>query len=369
MPAFGTVPLDRLRVSHVSRAFDLIEERNAEIAAARASDDPDVVASVRGKRGTGPATQQRIRATLRAALAPAARSGLLAGNVAAQLEMAAGDRPKARPWTQARVDDWRKRYDAATEGMHGDRARWRVWRLASMRPSPVMVWTLPQIGQFLDHIADDWLYALYHLISYRGLRRGEACGLRWADVDLDGGKVTITAAIVQLGWTATESTLKSDASDGTIGLDAETVKVLKAWRKVQLAERVRWGAVWTDTGHVFTAEQGGPLHPDRITDVFEWAAFKAGLPPIRLHDLRHGAASIAHAAGADIKAISHLLRHSSIGITADTYMSVFEEADRELAESMSRMVPRARAVGDSERTDAPTTRPHLRPRDSGGIGG
>jgi len=106
---------------------------------------------------------------------------------------------------------------------------------------------------------------------------------------------------------------------------------------------------------VFTAERGGPLHPDRITDIFEWAAFKAGPPPIRLHDLRHGAASIAHAAGADMKQISHMLRHTSQAITADIYTCVFEEADAELAEDMSRLVPRSRAVGDSQPTDGPTT--------------
>jgi integrase len=149
---------------------------------------------------------------------------------------------------------------------------------------------------------------------------------------------------VQLGWEATASTPKTEASDATVALDKDTVVVLKAWRKAQLAERLRWGKAWTDTGHVFTAERGGPLHPDRITDIFEWAAFKAGLPPIRLHDLRHGAASIAHAAGADLKAISHLLRHSSITITADTYTSVFGEADSELAENMSRLAPRSRRL-------------------------
>jgi integrase len=275
------------------------------------------------------------------------------------VELASGDRAKARPWTQARADDWRQRYTAAIEGMGGDRARWRVWRLASMRPSPVMVWTPAQIGQFLDHIADDRLYSMYHLIAFRGLRRSEACGLRWRDVDLDTGKLSITEGIVQLGWQAAESTPKTDASDGTVSLDKGTVAVLKAWRKAQLAERLRWGGAWTDTGHVFTAERGGPLHPDRITDIFEWAAFKADLPPIRLHDLRHGAASIAHAAGADMKQISHMLRHASQAITADIYTSVFEEADAELAEDMSRLVPRARAVGDSRPTDAPTTRPRL----------
>jgi integrase len=134
--------------------------------------------------------------------------------------------------------------------------------------------------------------------------------------------------------------------------------VLRAWRKTQLQERMRWGQGWTDTGLVFTSEDGKGLHPNRATDIFMWEAFRAGLPPIRLHDLRHGAASLAHAAGADIKAISHMLRHSSITITADTYTSVFEEADAELAESMSRAIPRSRA--DSTATDAPTMRPRGR---------
>ncbi|HSR83486.1 MAG TPA: site-specific integrase [Streptosporangiaceae bacterium] len=181
--------------------------------------------------------------------------------------------------------------------------------------------------------------------------------LRWPDVDLDRGRMDITTSIVQLGWEAAESTPKTDASDATVALDKGTVRALKAWRKIQLADKLRWGSAWTDTGRVFTTELGEALHPDRITDVFEWAAFQAGLPPIRLHDLRHGAASIAHRSGADMKAISHLLRHSSISITADTYTSIFEEADGELAETMSQAVPRMRAVGDSDETDAPTTRP------------
>lgn len=312
--------------------------------------------SIADNRSHVAATQQRIRATLRAALAPAVRSGLLAANVAAQVELASGDRAKARPWTQARADDWRQRYTAAIDGLGGDRARWRVWRLASMRPSPVMVWTLAQIGQFLDHIADDRMYPLYHLIAFRGLRRSEACGLRWPDVDVGTGKLSITHGHRPAGLAG----CRVHPEDRRIRRDRLARqghrRRAQSLRKRQLAERLRWGAAWTDTGHVFTAERGGPLHPDRITDIFEWAAFKADLPPIRLHDLRHGAASIAHAAGADMKAISHMLRHASQPITEDIYTSVFEEADAELAEQMSRLVPRARAVGDSDR--GPTTAPH-----------
>ncbi|NEA47704.1 tyrosine-type recombinase/integrase [Streptomyces sp. SID10815] len=76
------------------------------------------------------------------------------------------------------------------------------------------------------------------------------------------------------------------------------------------------------------------------------AAKMVGLPPVRLHDLRHGAATLAHAAGADLKDIQEMLGHSSITITADTYTSLLPEADLAIAEAAARLVPRARAPRD-----------------------
>ena len=103
------------------------------------------------------------------------------------------------------------------------------------------------------------------------------------------------------GATTEESSPKSEASDATVLLDKDTVGHLRAWRKAQAAEQLRWGGTWTDSGRVFTAEDGAGLTPARITTVFLWLAFRARLPPIRLQDLRHGAALIAHAAGRKLK--------------------------------------------------------------------
>ena len=85
--------------------------------------------------------------------------------------------------------------------------------------------------------------------------------------------------------------------------------------------------------------------PRNATARFERIAFEAGLPPIRLHDLRHGAATIAHAAVLYLKAIQAMLRHSSITITADTYTSVLDEVDRDIAERMIAIVPRKPSPG------------------------
>jgi integrase len=243
--------------------------------------------------------------------------------------------------------------------------RLHVWKLVEMRPSPVMVWTPEQIGVFLDAVAGDRLYALWHLITFRGLRRGEACGLRWADTDLDKGEISIQTELVQICWSVSESTPKSEASDAKVALDAATVTVLRTWREAQVAERLAWGQAWTDSGRVFTRENGKALHPSFVTARFQRLAFDAGLPPIREHDLRHGAASLEKLAGADIKEIQEMLRHSSHAITADTYTSLFDEGSRAVAEAVASVVPRKVAVGETSETDVPRSFPAGRPMGRG----
>jgi hypothetical protein len=88
------------------------------------------------------------------------------------------------------------------------------------------------------------------------------------------------------------------------------------------------GQVWSDTGYVFTTTDGQPLHPDYLTRRFRRLVDASGLPPVRLHDLRHGAASLAHSAGADLKTIQEQLGHTSIVLTADTYTSVLTDLHR-----------------------------------------
>ena len=117
-----------------------------------------------------------------------------------------------------------------------------------------MVWTPAQTGAFLDAVEGERLYPLYHLIAYRGLRRSEACGLRWPDTDRDAAEIAILSQLVQNGWDVEEDSPKTEASDDTVTLDRETVAVLRAWRKAQLAERLAWGEAWAGTGRVFTRE-------------------------------------------------------------------------------------------------------------------
>ncbi|MFJ9414612.1 tyrosine-type recombinase/integrase [Streptomyces sp. NPDC101227] len=103
---------------------------------------------------------------------------------------------------------------------------------------------------------------------------------------------------------------KTDAGARTVSLDSHTVQALKWHRFQQDKDRKEWGSAWLETGRAFTRENGEMLHPANVTRWFIELYEEIGLPPIRLHDLRHGVATLAHAAGADLKDIQEMLDHS-----------------------------------------------------------
>ncbi|WP_207938833.1 site-specific integrase [Actinomadura darangshiensis] len=379
-PHLGHIELDQLRVSHVNEMFAAIDadnerilwaagERRRLLAAVRQawrSGDKNEHRAARAelaglpphRRTVGAATMQRIRATLRSALADAVRQGLTAVNVAKLTKLQTGKRPKALVWTSERVTTWQTAYERelAAERASGHTVNaFKVW-VSLPRPSRVMVWTPEQIGIFLDHAADHPLYPLFHLMAFRGLRRGEACGLAWPDLDLAAASLTVRENRVKITYQEIEDgNPKTDAGEDTIPLDSGTVTVLEAHHRRQDEARAEWGQAWQESGKVFTRENGSALHPDHVTDAFARLAYGAGLPPIRLHDLRHGAATLMLAGGADMKLVQALLRHSSLAITADTYTSVLPEVAREAAEAAAALVPRKIPVEEDRPSVLPTS--------------
>jgi hypothetical protein len=125
--------------------------------------------------------------------------------------------------------------------------------------------------------------------------------------------------------------------------------VLGAHRRQQDKERAAAGRAWNDTGYVLTTSVGQPLHPDYLTCRVRSLVEQYGLPPVRLHDLRHGAASLAHSAGADLKTVQEQLGHTSIVLTADTYTSVLLELHFKVAEATARLVLKAAARNPGHR--------------------
>jgi integrase len=162
----------------------------------------------------------------------------------------------------------------------------------------------------------------------------------------------------------------------------QILRVHRRYEQDRSAEAAENGKVWTDSGYVFTRSDGKPINPNYATTRFRILVRRAGLPPVRLHDLRHGAASLAHEAGADLKTLQDLLGHSSIVVTADTYTSVLPQIQRRCADATAQLVlnaarrtarrskPRpARTGPTADQRQRPSPRPNLkqvlRPRRSG----
>ncbi|MFG1955197.1 tyrosine-type recombinase/integrase [Micromonospora sp. NPDC048830] len=286
---------------------------------------------------------QHLRTTLRAALNLAVREGVIASNPARHIEVTGYRKPHAQVWTEARVQEWHR---------------------TGERPA-VAVWTVEHLATFLTTVVDDSLFALWWLIALRGLRRGEACGLRWTELDLDHGLLFIVRNRTTAGYQVVEGAPKTSAGARAVALDKRTVKVLREHRRRQIEQRARRlaaGKAWHDSGYVFVRSDGTPIHPGYASCRFRLLVHQTNVPPIRLHDLRHGAASLAHEAGADLKTIQDLLGHASIVITADTYTSVLPLAQRRCADATAKLVlTAARRTRDKIRKNGRRNRPQPRP--------
>ncbi|MEV4826789.1 tyrosine-type recombinase/integrase [Micromonospora sp. NPDC049257] len=327
IPHMGRITLAELNIRRIRSGFD------------------DIAQTTNGRgQPQSPSCLQHLRTTLRAALNLAVREGLLDANPIRHLELPSYRKPHAQVWTPARVAEW---------------------RATGRRPS-VAVWTAPHLAAFLDAVTTDRLFALWWLIALRGLRRGEACGLRWTDLDLDHGVLFIFRSRTVVGYRIIEGEPKTAASTRAVALDQHTVAVLREHlrrQRQQQAAREAAGKTCYDSGYVFIRPDGRPLHPEYATRHFTRLVKRADLPPIRLHDLRHGAASLAHEAGADLKTVQDLLGHASIVTTADTYTSVLPYAQRKCAEATARLVlAAARRTREKIRKRGRSNRPNPRPK-------
>jgi integrase len=242
-----------------------------------------------GRGGLSPTTVHLVHVTISRALKDAVKWGKLARNVAAS-----ADPPQPK-------SDERK------------------------------IWTGDQLRQFLHVTRGDTLHALWLLLATTGIRRGEAAGLRWDDIDLEAGELRVEHARVVVNYHVVESGPKTDKGRRTIALDPMTVAALRKHRAAQKANRLAWGQAYADSGLVFTRDDGAGLHPERITQQFGRLVKRSGLPTLTVHGIRHSYATMLRDQGVPLDVISKRLGHSSIAITADLYTHRTDESDRAAA--------------------------------------
>jgi len=270
IPELGSIPLSQLEPRHLQASYSRQRERGR----------------VDGKGQLSPQTVRYCHSLLAEALGYAVKMGLLSRNVA-----------------------------QATEAPRADHK--------------VMPTLAPEdVPRFLEAAQETPYYTLFYLLLHTGLRRGEALALRWKNVDLGLASLGVSAylsvveAAYKLNGTYVIKEPKTSHSRRRIALPPSLGLVLRQHKAGQEAQRALLGKPLTDNDFVFAHPDGSLLDPSTVSHAFNKVMRKAGLPHIRLHDLRHTHASLLLQAGVHPKIVQERLGHSSIRVTLDTYSHV-----------------------------------------------
>lgn len=198
------------------------------------------------------------------------------------------------------------------------------------------IWTPDELELFLSEAKHHAWFPLWRVLAWTGMRRGEAIGLRWGDLDLERKIITIRRAVCLVGRNCYVSTPKSAQSRALI-LDRETIRVLRSHRSAQAracradGQRTPGSLDW-----MFQTGNGDHLSPSMVTKRFKQLVAEIGLPQIRLHDLRHTHASHLILSGANIKAVQERLGHADIVLTLNIYSHLLPTTQKESLNQLAR---------------------------------
>jgi len=196
--------------------------------------------------------------------------------------------------------------------------------------------SVDEVHELFRTTRNDWLHPLWVVLVTTGLRLGEALALRWEDIDLDRGSLSVHRALQRQnrqGLVIVDP--KSASSRRTVELTQIAIDALRAHRKSWESRRDLLGADWRGTSTVFASDVGSPLDPTNVGHRFGKAVKVAGLRRVRVHDLRHTAATLALQQGVNPKVVQEMLGHSSIMLTLGTYSHVVQPIRREAVDRMN----------------------------------
>lgn len=278
LPTLGGLPLQKLTPGHLNRLYAALLEDGSR----------------KGGGGLSAKTVKNVHGAISKLLADAADQGLVGRNVGAT---AKPPKPKKNGTAEIRF------------------------------------WTPEELSAFLRHVGDDHFYALWHLASMTGMRRGELLGLRWQDIDLETHRCSIRQTVISVAYEVEITTPKSHRAR-VIDLDTGTVEVLRTLRRSQ-SEELDSAA---GEAPVFRKRDGTMPHPDVVRTMFDRRIKASGLRRIRFHDLRHTHATIGLRAGVPVKVMSERLGHSTPAFTLQQYAHVIPGMQAEAAEAIADLI-------------------------------
>lgn len=286
VPALGKVPLARLGTAQIDRFYTQLRSGGGS-----------------GGQPLAPATVRQAHAILRRALNQGVKWGWLATNPA----------------------------------QHASPPRVRRPQLGPPPPEDVM--------RLIDEASkeDPDFGCLLHVAATTGARRGELCGLRWRNVDLKALTMTISRSVVEGSkGVAVEKDTKTHAARH-IALDADTAAVLTSQKRRMSERALASGTTLSDEAFVFSrSDASTSLQPNDVTKDFIRVRHRIGLDSVRLHDLRHFAATRLLAAGVPVRTVSGRLGHANASTTLGVYAHFLEASDREAAEALGAVLASGR---------------------------
>jgi integrase len=203
------------------------------------------------------------------------------------------------------------------------------------------VWTVEEAKKLIEASDADWLHPLWHFLLLEGMRKGEALGLRWQDINVERGTAHISQSIASDkangGKTIIQNRTKTAAGARTVRLTPQTRTALRDHRHRWLERKVA-ATTWHDYDLIVCTGHGTPINPTNVTRSFNALVQQTGLRRIRVHDLRHTAATLLLRAGVPAKIVSERLGHASIGITLDLYSHVLPDMQDDAASAMGQIL-------------------------------
>ena len=206
--------------------------------------------------------------------------------------------------------------------------------------TPMRFLTHKEVAHLADSI-DERYRPLVLLAAYGGLRAGELFALRWDNVDIDNLSVRVVEQVQHIAGKLDVSAPKTEAGRRRVPIPTLVAEELAGQRSDK-----------SDRGLLFPAPEGGYIRDTNFRRrIWQPAVKRAGLAPLRLHDLRHTCASLAIAAGADIKVLQRMLGHSSAALTLDRYGHLMPGQAEAVAGRLDHLARAARASESAEETD------------------
>jgi len=205
------------------------------------------------------------------------------------------------------------------------------------RPPRQVYYTPDQLKVLFQAAQGTWLEVVVKLGGYLGLRRGEICGLRWENVDMERRLIRIQVTRTTVGRRTVEKAPKTANSIRTLGIGGleDLTQLLKRLRTEQLTRKRELGGRYQDSGYVLAQDDGSPRNPNQVTQALQRFVAKNRLPPITVHGLRHTFASVANSAHIPLLDIGRTLGHKDISITGRIYTHLFDQTYREVLDTVA----------------------------------